>query len=136
MRGLKPKFAWAVGLVIASATAAGLAARAQQPDGRAAATGRFEFEIIESFDAQYLGDTPGHVGKNGGLHDRRPDAALGDPVYRGETKVGAISRLTWDRDKGSLEVEIDPEPLQRIGVGEVVWIRLDSSEKAPDAASR
>ena len=87
---------------------------------------RFEFEILESYDAKYLGDQPGHMGRYGGLGQVRPNVALGDPVYHEDTKVGTVTGLTWDRAKGSLQVEFDPEPFQRITVGEVVWISLES----------
>jgi hypothetical protein len=87
---------------------------------------RFEFEILESYDAKYLGDTPGHMGRYGGFGQARPNVALGDPVYREDTKVGTVTGLAWDRAKGSLQVEFDPEPFQRIVVGEVVWISLNS----------
>jgi hypothetical protein len=86
--------------------------------------GRFEFEVIESYDAKYLGDTPGHVGRHGELGDFRPQAALGDPIYRNEEKVGKVSALKWSQGHGSLEIEFDPEPLTRISVGDVVWIKL------------
>ena len=39
----------------------------------------FSFEVIESHDADYLGDTPAHLGRNGGL-TVRPHVALGDAV--------------------------------------------------------
>ncbi len=130
MKTMKSRAAFAGILTISTASLVGLLAGAQRPVERAAATGRFEFEIVESFDAKYLGDTPGHVGKNGGLGDRRPDVAIGDPVYRGEAKIGTISGLTWDRDKGSLQVEFDPEPFQRVGVGEIAWIKLDTTKEA------
>ena len=88
----------------------------------------FRFEVIESHDALYLGDTPAHLGKSGGL-TVRPQVALGDPVYRkAETRrlrVGHITRVKWSRVAGSLEVEFDPEPLQRIAVGDQVWIDLN-----------
>jgi hypothetical protein len=88
----------------------------------------FRFEVIESHDADYLGDTPAHLGKNGGL-TVRPQVALGDPVFRktatGRTRVGHITRATWSRVAGSLEVEFDPEPFQRIAVGDEVWIDLN-----------
>jgi hypothetical protein len=55
--------------------------------------------------------------------------ALGDPVFRktatGRTRVGHITRATWSRVGGSLEVEFDPEPFQRIAVGDEVWIDLN-----------
>jgi len=103
---------------------------AQPPTGSAslkpAAKGvRFTFEVIESFDAKYPGDTPGHMGKHGGLESVRPHVSLGDPVFRGETKVGTITGITWDRVRGSLAVEFDPEPMQRIAVGDSVWLALD-----------
>jgi hypothetical protein len=34
-------------------------------------------------------------------------------------------RATWSRVGGSLEVEFDPEPFQRIAVGDEVWIDLN-----------
>ncbi len=88
---------------------------------------RFEFEVVESFDGKYLGDTPGHLGRNGGLEGIRPNVALGDPVYHEEQKVGTITSIIWSRAKGSLDVEFDPEPLHRISIGEIVWIAIDGS---------
>jgi len=120
-----------VGLALATAAPAARVARAAEgepslppaPPGMA-----FRFEIIESHDAEYLGDTPAHLGKNGGL-TVRPQVALGDPVFRktatGRTRVGHITRATWSRVGGSLEVEFDPEPFQRIAVGDEVWIDLN-----------
>lgn len=88
------------------------------------ADGRFQFEVIESFDAKYQGDSPGHIGKHGELGDFRPQAALGDPVFRGEEKIGTVTNLVWSRGHGSLEVEFDPEPKARIAVGDVVWLKM------------
>lgn len=92
----------------------------------------FVFEVIESVDASYLGDTPSHVGRSGGL-EFRPNVALGDPVYRvvgaGEARksvrIGRVSRVVWERVSGSLTVEVDPDPLVRIAVGDEVWIDLN-----------
>lgn len=86
---------------------------------------RFTFDIVESFDAKYPGDTPGHMGKHGGLENIRPHVSLGDPVFRGESRIGTITGVTWDRVRGSLTVEFDPEPMQRIAVGDEVWLALD-----------
>lgn len=107
---------------------------------------RFMFEVIESHDALYLGDTPGHMGRDGGL-TVRPNVALGDGVYRtrGEatTQVGTITRVVWDRVSGGLTVEFDPAPLVRIAVGDEVWIDLNPTplnpaplNPAPPAARR
>ncbi len=89
---------------------------------------KFLFEVIESHDAVYLGDTPGHMGRDGGLKVR-PNVAIGDGVYRtdGETttRVGTITRAVWDRVSGGLTVEFDPEPLRRIAVGDEVWVDLN-----------
>lgn len=89
---------------------------------------KFLFEVIESHDAVYLGDTPGHMGRDGGLKVR-PNVALGDGVYwtDGETttRVGTITRAVWDRVSGGLTVEFDPEPLRRIAVGDEVWVDLN-----------
>jgi hypothetical protein len=88
----------------------------------------FHFEVIESHDAAYLGDTPAHIGKDGGL-TFRPRVALGDAVYRTQdgqrTTVGRITRVEWNRVSQSLEVEFEPEPLQRVAVGDEVWIDLN-----------
>lgn len=86
---------------------------------------RFEFEVVQSFNAKYEGDTPGHMGRNGGLGDRRPRVALGDPVFRGEEQIGQITELGWSRVHGSLEVEFDPAPGARICVGDQVWLYLE-----------
>jgi hypothetical protein len=120
-----------VGLTIATAAPVARVARAAdgEPSLPPAPPGMaFRFEVIESHDAEYLGDTPAHLGKNGGL-TVRPQVALGDPVFRktatGRTRIGHITRVTWSRVGGSLEVEFDPEPLQRIAVGDEVWIDLN-----------
>lgn len=88
---------------------------------------RFVFEVVESFNAKYLGDTPGHMGRNGGLGETRPNIALGDPVFRGDKQIGQVTGLVWERVKGSLIVEFDPQPLERIAVGDTVWIKLDTT---------
>lgn len=92
---------------------------------------RFEFQVVESFDAKYLGDTPGHKGRGGGLGNVRPDIALGDPVYHEDQKVGKVTSLLWDRTKESLEVEFDPEPFVRVTVGEPVWIPFGGKVAKP-----
>jgi hypothetical protein len=91
------------------------------------ADGKFEFEIIESFDSKYAGDTPGHIGKHGELGDFRPSAALGDPVFRGEQKIGTVTNLVWSRGHGSLEIEFDPEPNIRIAVGDICWLKMGAA---------
>lgn len=94
---------------------------------------RLSFEVIESFDAKYLGDTPGHVGRVGGLGMRRPKVALGDPVYRGEEIVGTVTGLLWNRSNGSLDIEFDPAPLKTIVLGDTVWVALrrDAGQPQP-----
>lgn len=86
--------------------------------------GRFEFDVVESFDARYDGDTPGHMGRRGGLGDIHPEVALGDPVFHGEEKVGVVTGLRWSRAQGALDVEFDPTAKTRIAVGDVVWLKL------------
>lgn len=101
---------------------------------------RFEFQIVESFDAKYLGDTPGHLGR-GSIGEVVPDAALGDPVFREDIRVGTVTSLRWDRSKESLEVEFDPEPFEvdsqgrnvrpsRIAVGQTAWISIRKAHQA------
>lgn len=90
---------------------------------------KFEFQIVESYDAHYLGDTPAHKGRHG-LSGRRPDMALGDPVFRGDEVIGHVTSLVWDRAKDSLEIEFDPEPKTRITIGETVWIPIGA--KTPE----
>ena len=85
---------------------------------------KFEFLVIESYDAQYLGDDPGHIGRAGGLGIDPPDIALGDPVYHEQTRVGKVSRLVWNEARQSLQVEFDPEPGQRIYIGDPFWIPI------------
>jgi len=99
---------------------------------------KFLFEVIESHDAVYLGDTPGHMGRDGGLKVR-PNVALGDGVYRSDgattIRVGTVTRVVWDRVSGGLTVEFDPEPLRRIAVGDEVWVDLNPApaSSAPGA---
>jgi hypothetical protein len=96
---------------------------------------RLSFEVIESFDAKYLGDTPGHMGRVGGLAARRPKVALGDPVFRGEEMVGTVTGLVWNRTNGSVDIEFDPAPLKVIVLGDTVWVSLrndgDRTEPGP-----
>jgi hypothetical protein len=82
---------------------------------------------VQSFDAKYEGDTPGHVGRAGGLQNRRLRAALGDSIYRGDQKVGTVTGLTWNRTNGSLDIEFDPAADIRVSVGDEVWMLLDGS---------
>jgi len=93
----------------------------------------FTFEVIESLDAAYLGDTPSHVGRHGGL-EFRPNVALGDPVYlvaeeaggaARPVRSGSVTRVVWERVSRSLTVEFDPEPFVRIAVGDVVFVDLN-----------
>jgi hypothetical protein len=94
----------------------------------------FFFEVIDSHDAKYPGDTPAHLGKDGGL-TVRPNVALRDPVYRtvnnATTVIGKVTLVQWDRVSGSLTVEFDPEPLLRIAVGDEVWIDLNPAPSKP-----
>jgi len=95
----------------------------------------FYFEVIESHDARYPGDTPAHKGKDGGL-SVRPNVALGDAVYRtrdtSTAVIGKVTSVAWDRVSGSLTVEFDPSPLQRrIAVGDEVWIDLNPDPAEP-----
>jgi len=94
----------------------------------------FYFEVIESHDAKYPGDTPAHKGKDGGL-SVRPNVALGDAVYRtvdtSTVVIGNVTSVAWDRVSGSLTVEFDPEPFQRIAVGDEVWIDLNPDPAEP-----
>jgi len=112
---------------------AALAGDAQAKLPLAAHGTRFEFEVIESHDAAYAGDTPGHMGRDGGL-TVRPNVALGDGVYRTEgdkpVRIGSITRVLWDRVSGGLTVEFDPAPKTRVAVGEEVWIDLNPASPA------
>jgi len=94
----------------------------------------FFFEVIDSHDAKYPGDTPSHLGKDGGL-SVRPNVALRDPVYRtvnkATTVIGRVTLVQWDRVSGSLTVEFDPEPLHRIAVGDEVWVDLNPAHSKP-----
>ncbi|WP_406697210.1 hypothetical protein V5E97_00090 [Singulisphaera sp. Ch08] len=103
--------------------------RGQQPDSD---PDRFNFVIVESFDAKYLGDSPGHFGR-GKIGQAQPDLALGDPVFRKDSLIGKVTGISWDRVKENLEVEFDPEPFEldehgrpaaptRVAVGESLWI--------------
>lgn len=102
----------------------GVAQQVDQVKPAPKVNGKFEFEVIESFDSKYAGDTPGHIGKHGELGDFRPSAALGDPVYRGDQKIGTVTNLLWSRGHGSLEIEFDPEPNVRIAVGDICWLKM------------
>lgn len=114
-------------------TDAAVADDLEAPRPRAPHGTPFTFEVIESLDAAYLGDTPSHVGRDGGL-EFRPNVALGDPVFRmvadaGEeargVRIGSVTRVVWERVSGSLTVEFDPEPLVRIAVGDEVFVDLN-----------
>jgi hypothetical protein len=87
---------------------------------------RLEFEVVHSFDAKYLGDTPGHMGWVGGLTTRRPKVALGDRIYRAEEQVGIVTGLDWNRANNSLDIEFDPVNHARVYVADAVWVQLDN----------
>ena len=94
---------------------------------------RFWFEVIESFNAKYQGDTAGHIGRGGGL-SLHPHVALGDPVYHKiddvDKAIGTVTGVVWERVRGSLTVEFRPHEDHRIAVGDEVWIDLNPvSEK-------
>jgi hypothetical protein len=67
----------------------------------------FWFEVIESFNAKYRGDTAGHTGRGGGLL-LQPHVALGDSVHHRiggvDTVVGSVTGLLWERLRGSLAI--------------------------------
>jgi hypothetical protein len=138
---MSPRRYLVVGCLIAAAFIAGhwLSSVPGQDVKRAppspAMQGRFEFEVIETYDSKYLGDTPGLIGRHGELGDFRPQAALGDPIFRGTEKVGKVSGLRWSQGTGSLEIEFDPEPFTRVALGDVVWIKLGGApDKEPAGA--
>jgi len=131
------KFLMSAAMVVAAGAVWHVATHAQQTKPTeavqpAADGARFVFEVVESFNSKYLGDTPGHIGRNGGLGENRPNIALGDPVFRGDKQIGVVTGLVWERVKGSLIVEFDPVPLERIAVGDTVWIKLDTTPPNKD----
>ncbi len=121
---------WLAGVALGLMIAVGwqLLSSGQQPaaDKGRDAGNRLEFEVVHSFDSKYLGDTPGHMGRAGGLTMRRPRIALGDVVYRGEERVGLVTHLDWNRVNNSLDIEFDPVDHARICVGDSVWLVLDN----------
>lgn len=98
----------------------------------------FSFEVIECFNAKYEGDTPGHIGRGGGL-SLRPHVALGDPVYHriGDTNkaVGSVTGVVWERLRSSLTIEFRPHEDHRIAVGDEVWVDLNPADQKPPAAA-
>lgn len=95
----------------------------------------FWFEVIESFNAKYEGDTPGHIGRGGGIKFH-PHVALGDSVYHriGEEDrvIGVVTGAIWDRLKGSLTVEFRPQEDHRIAVGDDVWVDLNPAPRVKE----
>lgn len=96
----------------------------------------FQFEVVESFDARYAGDTPGHIGRGGGL-TVQPHVALGDPVYQAagdpEQSIGVVTGVKWDRLRGSLTVEFRPKGDRRIAVGDEVWLDTNHGDAEPES---
>ena len=127
-RLLRSKFRWpAASVLFALAVTPLLFAQEVAAPKNLLVDGQFHFAVIESFDAKYEGDTPGHIGRNGGLDNVAPLVALGDPVFRGEIKIGTVTRIEWGRATGSLEVAFDPEPNARVRVGETVWLKFGTA---------
>lgn len=125
------KFISIVGIAAAIACTLALRGDAQVPPGPPpSVSGNFEFVVVESFDAKYEGDTPGHLGRHGGLGDTVPRVSLGDPIYRGKgdaaAVVGRVTNLKWSRGQGSLDIEFDPTDKTRIEIGDQVWLKLGS----------
>ena len=80
MNGSRAAMALAAVLVLvgpAGSPRVGWAEDAQAKLPLAAPGSKFHFEVIESHDAEYLCDTPGHMGRDGGL-TVRPNVALGE----------------------------------------------------------
>jgi len=98
----------------------------------------FWFEVIESFNAKYQGDTAGHIGRGGGL-SLQPHVALGDSVHHRiddvDTVVGSVTGLKWERLRGSLEVEFRSHEGHRIAVGDEVWVDLNPADQKPPATT-
>ena len=98
----------------------------------------FWFEVIESFNAKYQGDTAGHIGRGGGL-SLQPHVALGDPVHHRiddiDKIVGSVTGLTWERLRGSLTVEFRNHEGHRIAVGDEVWVDLNPDPQQASAAA-
>ncbi len=96
------------------------------------------FEVIESFNAKYQGDTAGHIGRGGGL-SLQPHVALGDSVHHRvgdvDTVVGSVTGLTWERLRGSLTVELRSHEGHRIAVGDEVWVDLNPADQKPPATA-
>lgn len=113
--------------------------RGQQPPRifppAAANSRRLSFDVVQSFDAKYEGDTPGHLGRVGGLENRRPKVALGDPIYRDDVQVGRVTALTWNRGNGSLDIEFDPVAMTRIAVGDDVWLLMSDGASSSNSSS-
>jgi hypothetical protein len=111
---------------------------AQQPPAAKSETtntpGRLEFDVVESYDAKYLGDTPGHLGRGSALGQSRLQIALFDNVHRGDEIVGRVTYLKWNRPNGSLDVEFDPVDHARVFVGDRVWVSLDGPPAGKAAA--
>jgi hypothetical protein len=99
---------------------------------------RFWFEVIESFNAKYQGDTPGHIGRGGGL-SLHPHVALGDPVFHKvgdiDKAIGSVTGVRWERLKGALTIEFRPHEEHRIAVGDEVWIDLNPTFRNMSAQS-
>ncbi len=109
---------------------------AQQPSSkvRGQVGPRLTFEVVQSFDARYAGDTPGHMGRAGGVENRQIKVALSDPVYRGDEQIGKVTELVWNRTNGSLDVEFDPLGDVRVNVGDEVWMDADGTHPSRPAA--
>lgn len=120
------------GLVLAAGWQLWSSGQQPQPDKAqdARPATRLEFDVVESYDAKYLGDTPGHMGRAGSLTDGRLKIALEDPIYRGAEVVGRVTGLQWNRTNASLDIEFDPVGHARVCVGDRVWIARDGSTPA------
>lgn len=98
----------------------------------------FWFEVIESFNAKYEGDTPGHIGRGGGL-SLHPHVALGDPVYHKigdiDKAIGTVTGVVWERLRSSLTIEFRPHQDHRIAVGDEVWVDLNPADQKPPATA-
>lgn len=103
------------------------------PAPQAAELTRLEFDVVEASNDKYRGSTAALSEPDLARWTTSPGIAPGDPVFRGDRKVGTVISVILSRQQGNLTVELVPELQTRVAVGDAVWVNLNPATERKNA---